>query len=164
MLPPVGASGAAAVLLVLGSFPGARSLAEQRYYAHPQNRFWRFLGAAAGLPLAAAGWAARLRLLEQGGIALWDVLAAADRPGSLDAAIRNPVANDIAGYAQTLPNLRAIACNGATSFRLSAPWRARVAVPVVPLPSSSPANARTPADALENIWAATLRPYLSFPA
>jgi hypoxanthine-DNA glycosylase len=163
MLPPAGAAGHEALILILGSFPGARSLAEQRYYAHPQNRFWRFLGAAAGLPLAEAAPAGRLGLLEQGGIALWDVLAAADRVGSLDAAIRNPVANDIAGFAATLPKLRAIACNGGTSFRLSLPWRARVAVPVLRLPSSSPANARTPAAVLEREWADTLRPYLSPP-
>src|SRR4051812_30096410 len=42
--PPVVDSGVR--LLILGSLPGERSLAERRYYAHPQNQFWRLISAA----------------------------------------------------------------------------------------------------------------------
>ena len=71
---------------------------------------------------------------------MWDVMASAERPGSTDAAILSPQANDLASLVATLPNLRAIAFNGATAHRhgLQAlgPLAARYSI--VALPSSSP--------------------------
>ena len=37
-------------VLILGSMPGVRSLNEQQYYAHPQNRFWKVMGAICHQP------------------------------------------------------------------------------------------------------------------
>lgn len=136
--PPV--ADARARLLILGSLPGDKSLAEQRYYAHPQNQFWRLIGPAIDRDLAAMDYDARLLALRDAGVALWDVVASAERPGSTDAAILSPQANDLAGLIATLPNLRAIAFNGATAHRhgLKALGPLATRYPVIALPSSSP--------------------------
>ena len=71
-LPPVWSPDAR--VLVLGSLPGARSLAEQRYYAHPRNQFWLLLGTSIGIDLAALPYADRLQAISAAGIALWEGL------------------------------------------------------------------------------------------
>src|ERR1700712_3367804 len=75
--------------LILGSFPGEASLVATQYYAHPRNQFWRLLGAVLDEPLPALAYEERLRRVLAHGIGVWDVLAACEREGSLDAAIRN---------------------------------------------------------------------------
>lgn len=127
-------------LLVLGSLPGDRSLAAGRYYAHPQNQFWRLMSLVVDRDLIALDYDARLASLQDAGVALWDVVADARRPGSTDAAIADPNANDLPGLIAALPELRAIAFNGATSHRhgrkVLGPLAERYAI--VMLPSSSP--------------------------
>src|SRR5690606_17517515 len=73
-------------VLILGSFPGERSLAEERYYAHPQNRFWRTVAPVTGCEHDAP-YGTRTEALRLAGVALWDVLASCERRGSLDSAI-----------------------------------------------------------------------------
>lgn len=128
-------------VLVLGSFPGARSLAERQYYAHPQNHFWQILQdiwPAKALPTGAQCYQKRSKWLLERGLGLWDVYASCKRQGSLDTAIRDGVVNDIASL--RLPHLAAIAHNGGESFR-HARHTAGLGVPVYRLPSTSPANA-----------------------
>jgi len=127
-------------VLVLGSLPGERSLAAGRYYAHPQNQFWRLTGAAIGRDLAALGYEERLAALRLAGIGLWDVVATARRRGSTDAALRDVAANDLAALADALPELRLIAFNGATAGRIGAATLAAACPTVarITLPSSSP--------------------------
>ena len=137
-MPPAGSSDA--TLLILGSLPGEASLKAQRYYAHPQNQFWRLLGHAIGENLAGADYDDRLTLLARRRIALWDVVGEARRAGSLDSAIRGATPNQLREYAATHPNLRAIAFNGKTAGRIG-----RLAlsegsgIQLIDLPSSSPA-------------------------
>ena len=85
-------------LLILGSLPGEASLRAQRYYAHPQNQFWRLLGSAIGEDLAAMTYDDRLARLAARGIALWDVVGEARRLGSLDGAIRGATPNRLADF------------------------------------------------------------------
>ena len=128
-------------LLVLGSLPGEASLAAARYYAHPQNQFWRLMGAVTGEPLADMAYEARLAALIEAKVALWDVVASATRKGSLDTAIRNVTHNALAALVARLPDLRLIAFNGqrATSIGTRA-LGADCSVPTLTLPSSSPAH------------------------
>ena len=127
-------------LLVLGSLPGERSLAERRYYAHPQNQFWQLISPAAGRDLTALDYEARLAALLDAHIGLWDVVASARRQGSTDAAIHDVEAHDIAALATTLPRLRAIAFNGATALRhgLKQLRQSPPQFATISLPSSSP--------------------------
>ena len=127
-------------LLVLGSLPGEASLRAQRYYAHPQNQFWRLLGAAIGEDLASLPYDVRLARLAARRIALWDVVGEARRQGSLDGAIRGATANQLTDFVATHPRLRAVAFNGKTAARLGRIALAEVSgVELIDLPSSSPA-------------------------
>jgi hypoxanthine-DNA glycosylase len=136
--PPV--IDARARLLVLGSLPGDRSLAERRYYAHPQNQFWRLISPATGRDLTALPYQARLDALLAAHIGLWDVVASATRTGSTDAAMRDIEGHDIAALAATLPDLRAIAFNGGTALRHGTRQLGAAAAgyTIIALPSSSP--------------------------
>ncbi len=125
-------------VLVLGSLPGAASLAAGRYYAHPQNGFWRLAGGALGVDLIALAYPDRLAALLAVGVGLWDVVASARRAGSLDAALRDVEAADLAALIATLPALRLVAFNGRTAATIGS----RALPPAMPrttLPSSSPA-------------------------
>lgn len=135
--PPVVDAGTR--LLLLGSLPGDRSLAERRYYAHPQNQFWKLASAVIDVDLSVLGYDDRLAELRAAHVGLWDVVASARRAGSSDAAIADLVANDLAALVATLPELRAIGFNGATAFRHGVrQLGADAGVALVALPSSSP--------------------------
>lgn len=71
---------------------------------------------------------------------MWDVYASCERAGSLDTAIRSPLVNDFSGLKLRCQQLRLIAHNGGESFR-HAKYTATLGLPVLKLPSTSPANA-----------------------
>jgi TDG/mug DNA glycosylase family protein len=135
-------------VLILGSLPGEESLRRQQYYAHPRNVFWRIMGdlfgAAPSLP-----YAARVDALIANEVAVWDVCAAAHRPGSLDSAIDlgSVDANDFRSFFARHTELRRVCFNGAKAAAL---YQARV-LPALKadqgriryhvLPSTSPAHA-----------------------
>ena len=141
---PVAAEGAR--VLVLGSMPGVASLRQAQYYAHPRNAFWplaaHILGFDPGLD-----YDGRLRALRASGVALWDVLQACERPGSLDADIRGDtlVPNDFGAFLKGHPSIVRICFNGG---KAAAMFRRHV-LPGLPagslqfyeLPSTSPAHA-----------------------
>jgi hypoxanthine-DNA glycosylase len=141
--------------LILGSLPGEASLRAGQYYAHPQNAFWRLIGAAIGREIAELSYRERLAALETAGVGLWDVIESAERRGSGDAAIRHAAEADLAALVSGLPMLAAIGFNGGTAARIGR--RALGALgqrfALVDLPSSSPAYAGMPFADKRRSWA-----------
>jgi TDG/mug DNA glycosylase family protein len=108
-LPPL-AAGEPRVL-VLGSFPSARSLETGRYYGHVRNHFWEIMAAVLGLAMP-EGYEERKRVLAEAGIAVWDLIASCERAGSLDKDIRGETLNPIIGFLADRPSISRIALNG----------------------------------------------------
>ncbi|MDB5992037.1 MAG: mug [Herbaspirillum sp.] len=127
-------------ILLLGSFPGEASLAAQQYYGHPRNQFWKILSVVLNVDLVTIPYAERLEALLTKNIGLWDVIAACERSGSLDSAIRNAQHNDFVPLKKRCPNLKRVCFNGKTSGKLEAAF-AEAGFETLVLPSSSPANA-----------------------
>lgn len=127
-------------VLILGSLPGEASLAVAQYYGNPRNAFWRLMEGVIDAPLVPLAYEDRLATLQAHKVGLWDVIAEAERPGSLDASIRDPAANDLLALVDTLPALRLVAFNGGTAAKLGARLIGD-RIPTLALPSSSPAHA-----------------------
>jgi hypoxanthine-DNA glycosylase len=140
-------------LLVLGSLPGEQSLARNEYYGTKQNRFWMLMSEVTGTDLVALDYPSRLAALRARHVGLWDVVAEAQREGSLDSRIRERDDNDLLALIATLPQLKAIAFNGGTAGRLGMKVLGDHAtrLQIVHLPSSSPAYTLAYAEKL-NAW------------
>lgn len=145
-------------LLILGSLPGTTSLAAGRYYAHPRNQFWLLLQSLLQQPLVALDYPDRLKRLLANGIGLWDVVAQAQRRGSLDSDIRHAEPNDLRALLQAWPAVRAVAFNGQTAGRAARQLPANL--PFAILPSSSPALTLPFAEKQQS-WRRLLDPLLS---
>ena len=125
--------------LILGSFPGVASLVKAQYYGHPQNHFWRLVGAVIEEPLPAMEYQQRLDALLKHRIGLWDIIESCMRKGSLDSSIRNPGHNDFSRVTEVATKLRRVCFNGKAAGKLEPLFQERGFETVV-LPSSSPAN------------------------
>lgn len=150
--PPLVSNGSR--VLVLGTMPGQRSLQAQAYYAHPRNLFWPLMSVLFGVDCHAV-YTQRCDQLLTAGVALWDVVAGCERPGSLDSDIElssaqvNPLGDLLLNY----PQIQTIAFNGKFAQRLFlSQWLrqqaedSRLLVRLAGcefygLPSTSPANA-----------------------
>ncbi len=138
-------------ILILGSFPSAKSREACFFYAHPQNRFWRVLAALFHEEVP-ENTASRRDFLLRHHIAVWDTIAACEITGSSDASVKNAVPNDLAPILNAAP-VRAVFCNGALSYKLYQKHQAHtIPLPVFALPSTSPANAACRLDDLLAAW------------
>ena len=144
-------------VLVLGSMPSVKSLAEQEYYAHPQNRFWPMMtNILTGGDVPPTDYHERLQMLLDHHIALWDAIASCRREGSLDSAIHDELGNDFAAFLERWPKITMILCNGGKSFqcfkRYNKALLAREDLTIKQMPSTSPANARWRLGDLVDAW------------
>jgi len=135
-------------ILILGTMPSVASRDAGFYYAHPRNRFWRVVADSFGQPLPQSV-EEKTRLLLANHIALWDVLDSCEISGSDDATIRQPVYNDIAAFICGKP-VRKILCNGTKAYNLC--LKLKLSLPVLYMPSTSPANAGWSAERLTAAW------------
>ncbi len=154
-LPPVLPK--APKILILGSMPGVESLRRGEYYAFPRNFFWPIMYHL--LEVRRDPWMdtyrERIDILLSHDIALWDVLYRCKREGSLDHTIRDTAYNPITDLLEQNPSIKALFCNGTTSFshlrRMvksdisseaggSLSWRGDVTV--YKMPSTSPVPSR----------------------
>lgn len=138
--------GASARVLILGSLPGQKSLAEQEYYAHPRNAFWPIMRSVFDIE---GDYAARCEGLKENAVAVWDVLQASHRPGSLDADIDLDTAreNDFERLFNRYPTIDRILFNGRKAeqiFRRRVPPSVYDNMRIIGLPSTSPTFAAMP--------------------
>jgi len=160
--PPI--EDASAPTLILGTMPGAASLAAGQYYAHPRNAFWSILADLVGFD-PRLDYAQRTQRLIEAGIAVWDVLRSCERRGSLDSEIdrTSVVANDFARFFKAHPRVTRVLFNGGGAELLYRRYVMRTlaelrALSYLRLPSTSPAHASLAAAAKAEAWRVALAP------
>jgi hypoxanthine-DNA glycosylase len=153
--------GCAPRVLVLGSMPSTASLAAGEYYAHPRNAFWPLMAVLYGFD-AALPYAARCAALTACGVAVWDVLAACERVGSLDAAIvaASVTFNPIDMLCAAHPGIVGVVLNGGAAEQYFRRWRRQHPLTLAHAPrrapSTSPAHAASSFAAKCAAWRAAL--------
>ena len=141
-------------LLILGSFPSIKSREEGFYYGNRQNKFWRILAESFDAPMPQS-IADKKQLCKTHRVALWDIVTACEIKGSMDKDIRNPVVADLGDLLARAP-IATIITNGGTAYALFSRHYPQLTDRCLPLPSTSPANARLD----KTVWVRALRTYL----
>ncbi len=145
-------------ILILGSLPGDASLNAGHYYAHPRNAFWPILSQLLNIELSTLSFSQRYTILLAHGIGLWDVVAQAQRHGSLDMAINQATLNPLTQRCAELSQLQLVAFNGQTAAKLGSKLIPEYISQSV-IPSSSPAHTLI-IDIKTSRWRQALSPYL----
>jgi len=126
-------------ILILGTFPGEKSLATQAYYQNKShNSFFKLMESLFERPIGISD----KEFVTGNHIALWDCMKEADRKGSLDSNIKRYLPNDIEGLLARHPSILAVILNGTGETTkvfeqnfstMSRNWNCRV----ISLPSTS---------------------------
>ena len=139
-------------ILILGSFPSVKSRKYGFYYSHPQNRFFKVLASIFNedVPISIDD---RKAFLIKHNIALYDVIEECDILGSEDSSIKNEIPIDIEKILREYPNIKVIGITGKKAASLFDKYLLdKVNIPVVYLPSTSPANAKMSVDELSKTY------------
>lgn len=141
-------------VLIVGSMPSVKSLADAQYYAHPRNAFWPILFEVFGM-LPTDDYEAKKELIRRNDLALWDVAGICEREGSLDSNMRDVQFNDFASLYAACPRIHTVLCNGETAHSLFLRSGYAGDRRVIRLPSTSPAYTMEYEKKL-SIWRETL--------
>lgn len=141
-------------VLIVGSMPSVKSLADAQYYAHPRNAFWPILFEVFGMS-PTDDYEAKKELIRRNGLALWDVAGICEREGSLDSNMRDVQFNDFASLYAACPRIHTVLCNGETAHSLFLRSGYAGDRRVIRLPSTSPAYTMAYEKKL-SIWRETL--------
>ena len=140
-------------VLILGSFPSAKSREMGYFYGNPNNRFWQVMAALYGEETPATV-AERCAFLLRNRVAAWDVIASCTIEGAADASVRGAVPNDLAPLLNG-SKIAKIFCNGRLAYDLYCRYiEQKTGVSAVRLPSTSPANAAWTLPRLIEAWRA----------
>ena len=148
-----------AKVLILGSLPSVKSREQNFYYGHPQNRFWKVIAniTDSEVPVTIEQ---KKELLRHTRIAVWDVIASCTIIGSSDASIKDVKVNAVDELVEAFP-IRAIFCNGKTAEKYCRKYlQDKIDLPMITLPSTSPANAAWKTEALCETWKKEITPWL----
>lgn len=140
-------------VLILGTMPGPTALRRRQYYGFDGNHFWGIVAEVLGREKPTS-YRDKVRMLREGGIALWDTLASCVRATALDSHIRHPKPNDVPGLLKRFPGIRAVFVNGRAAESYARRFFGAVAVKR--LPSTSPANASISYAKKRALWRAAL--------
>lgn len=158
-------AGKGATALILGTMPGAESLRKRQYYGHSRNAFWFIMGRLLNKEPARMSYVAKKEMLKANRIALWDVIKACERKGSLDASIiaESIKTNDFAAFYAAHRAVKRVFFNGAHAEK---EYRKRV-LPLLPagfkpmkytrLPSTSSARAGLTRERKLAAWSAIIK-------
>ena len=128
--------------IFLGTLPSEKSLKEQQYYAHPQNKFWRLVFDVFDKSYE-EDYSKRITFLQENGFGLWDVLQKAEREGSLDTAIKNYALNDFEELLKMNKSIKRFYFTSKQAYSwYYKRYKNDLDVELIVLASPSPANAR----------------------
>ncbi|MHB8260363.1 MAG: DNA-deoxyinosine glycosylase [Bacteroidia bacterium] len=127
-------------ILILGTMPGNDSLKHSEYYAHPRNTFWKIHFTLFN-QAHSNDYPVKKSLLLTNNIALWDVLKACQRKGSLDSAIIEEIPNDFQTFFKTQSQIKHLFFNGKKAQDYFLKYIGNTIIPFTTLPSTSPAHA-----------------------